>query len=214
MKLAGQDTSREYAHFPVESSREDYEPPLNRHPRRLNESVNKWKQGAGFADQPRPLGVACITSDMPNDRSFVSGHDFSHAETALKIAGAPGPALLGTGESHRPHGAQAPSAPPQVAGCPRSLAFGDRGKLQTSWRASAVCPTAGGRVPPVPRFWGPGKATDLMARKRRLPHRRWPGAPGPALLGTGESHRPHGAQAPSAPPQVATACSHPRSRGR
>ncbi|MGO9775096.1 MAG: hypothetical protein ACLPM3_00735 [Terracidiphilus sp.] len=48
-------------------------------------------------------------------------------------------------------------------------------------KAEDGCPTAGG--------W---ETRNLMAHKRRLPHRRWLG-----------NQEPHGAQAPAAPPQVA-----------
>jgi hypothetical protein len=104
-----------------------------------------------------------------------------------------------------PPGAQAPSAPPQVAGSrPFRVLCETGGKSQPSWRASAVCPNAGGRAPSFSRSVRNGRETSaLLARKRRLPHRRWPC---PVLFAfcakRAGNLSPHGAQAPSAPPQV------------
>jgi len=73
---------------------------------------------------------------------------------------------------HEPKAAQSASAPPQVAGAPGPSRLGTR------------------------------EATFLMARKRRLPHRRWPVHLVPRVWGPGKRRTLWRASA-YAPPQVA-----------
>jgi len=115
-----------------------------------------------------------------------------------------------------------PGIPPPMSGadarCPIHVAASSRNgwestnpslarrRPRTPSDARSVCPTAGGRVPLVPRIWGPGKPQKLMrAKSERLPHRRWLGAPGPSHLGTRETTKAYASEErASAPPQVVT----------
>ncbi len=127
--------------------------------------------------------------------------------------GAPGPSLLGTGDGNTtghssfqlPNPAGEISRPPEGAPGPSLLGTGDG---STTGHSSFQLPNpAGGagsvrspdhlRVPPVPRFWGPGMETPpdiphFSCRIRRVapvPVRspdHAEGAPGPSLLGTGD----------------------------
>jgi len=83
---------------------------------------------------------------------------------SYEVEGAPGPSLLGTGEGGETDWAGAPG--------PSLLGTGEGG--ETDW-AGAPGPRENSkttlRVPPVPRFWGPGRVVRRTGRVAPVPVR-------------------------------------------
>jgi len=122
-----------------------------------------------------------LTSGAPSKRRFCS----------CRLGGIP-----------RTQGAQAPSAPPQVAGAPGPSHLGTGDTTNPKARKRRL-PHRRWRVPPVPRIWGPG-----IQRTPRRASAVCPTAGGgcPRSLAFGDRgyNERRSAQAPSAPPQVVT----------
>ena len=146
----------------------------------------------------RTKQIGCPRSGVPGDRSSalgwrsgVPGDRFSPLGWRSGVLGDRSSSLgwrslvFGDLGIHEPHGAQAPSAPPQMATCSAGLQTGCRAGVPARTRSSpceriaSVCPTAGGRQIPYKIPVCTAFTVQKNTPKPRLPRRNPPIPPLP-----------------------------------